>query len=109
VYCVKVLLSVLIVWSICGVLTVTDVIPNDPTHWSYYTRVDTKLYVLHASPWFLLPYPCTLLLYCRLEKTTCENVKKAGNLTVQRFSRPISVRNTLVYYCGIISGIVNDC
>jgi len=59
-YVVKVLLAVLIVWLLCAVLTATDVIPNDPHYWAYYTRTDTKSYVLYASPWFSLPYPCTL-------------------------------------------------
>jgi len=58
---VKVLLGVAIVWLICGVLTATDAIPNDPDHWAYTTRTDTKSYVLDASPWFQIPYPCWLL------------------------------------------------
>jgi len=58
---VKVLLSVVIAWSICGVLTATGAIPNDPSHWAYNTRSDTKLSVLNASPWFQIPYPCMSL------------------------------------------------
>jgi len=64
---VKVMLSTVIVWSICGVLTATDTIPNDPNHWAYNTRTDTKSYVLHASPWFQLPYPC-MLFFCAAQK-----------------------------------------
>ena len=63
---VKVMLAVIIAWLICGVLTATDAIPNDPDHWAYNTRTDIKSHVLRASPWFQLPYPCWLLLVlCR--------------------------------------------
>jgi len=54
----KVMLAVAVAWLICGVLTATDAIPNDRDHWAYKTRTDTKSYVLHASAWFQLPYPC---------------------------------------------------
>jgi len=60
----KVMLTILITWSICGVITATDVIPNDPNHWAYKTRTDTKSYVLHAAPWFQVPYPRELIFYC---------------------------------------------
>ena len=41
-------------------LTVSDSVPNDETHWSYWARVDTKIKGLHSASPFRVPYPCEL-------------------------------------------------
>ncbi|CAG7826767.1 unnamed protein product [Allacma fusca] len=47
-----VLISVALVWSVCGILTAADVLkPGDPA------RTDSKLKILEGSPWFRIPYP----------------------------------------------------
>ena len=41
----------------CGLLTVTNAIPDDPDHWAYLTRTDVRSDVLSEASWFRLPYP----------------------------------------------------
>ncbi|KAJ8681354.1 hypothetical protein QAD02_017141 [Eretmocerus hayati] len=47
-----VLLTIVVMWIICAILTVTDVLP--PGHPG---RADTKLKIINDSPWFRIPYP----------------------------------------------------
>lgn len=52
-----ILISILINWMICGILTRYDVIPNDPDHYSYKARTDARIDVIENNPWITLPYP----------------------------------------------------
>ncbi|WAQ95015.1 S23A1-like protein [Mya arenaria] len=52
-----VLLSMVISWVICAILTATDVLPSDPTKWGHVARTDTEIDVLQKSKWFRFPYP----------------------------------------------------
>ncbi|ELU13612.1 hypothetical protein CAPTEDRAFT_122178 [Capitella teleta] len=52
-----VILAIIMTWGLCGILTVTDAIPNEPGHWAYAGRTDVKLEVLHEADWFRFPYP----------------------------------------------------
>lgn len=52
-----VLLAMIISWVICAILTVTDVLPNDPGKWGYSARTDIKIDVLEKAKWFRFPYP----------------------------------------------------
>jgi nucleobase transporter 1/2 len=52
-----VILAIAVSWIVCGILTVSDAIPNDPNHWGYKTRTDTKTDVLRKASWFRVPYP----------------------------------------------------
>jgi len=54
----QVILSIIIGWVLCAILTVTDAIPSDEQHWSYYARTDVKIQVLSDANWFRFPYPC---------------------------------------------------
>ncbi|KAH8307696.1 hypothetical protein KR044_009511, partial [Drosophila immigrans] len=47
-----VLLTIIIMWGLCGILTATDVFP--PLHPS---RTDVRLNVLTSAKWFYVPYP----------------------------------------------------
>ncbi|KAL7635456.1 UNVERIFIED_CONTAM: hypothetical protein RMT77_014525 [Armadillidium vulgare] len=47
-----VILSMMIAWAICGILTSLDAIPADSK-----ARTDTKLSLISDSPWFYVPYP----------------------------------------------------
>lgn len=53
------ILAVGVSWFICFVLTLTNAVPNDEHHWAYYTRTDSKSYVLEDADWIHIPYPCT--------------------------------------------------
>ncbi|CAL8069623.1 unnamed protein product [Orchesella dallaii] len=47
-----VLLSLIVVWGVCGILTAANVLPEgDPA------RVDAKKKIFYGSPWFRIPYP----------------------------------------------------
>ncbi|KAK3095707.1 hypothetical protein FSP39_017881 [Pinctada imbricata] len=52
-----VILSVILSWILCHILTITDNVPNDSTHVNYYTRTDARLSVLNSMPWFYFPTP----------------------------------------------------
>ncbi|XP_014203487.1 solute carrier family 23 member 2 [Copidosoma floridanum] len=47
-----VLLTIVVMWIICAILTITDALP--PGHSG---RADTKLNIINQSPWFRIPYP----------------------------------------------------
>ena len=53
----QILIAILIGWAVCGILTATDVIPNDKNSTTFYTRTDARSYVLETSSWFYWPYP----------------------------------------------------
>lgn len=50
----QVLLTIAIMWGVCGVLTATGALP--PGH---AARTDAKLELLRGAPWFRVPYPGT--------------------------------------------------
>ncbi|ELT96003.1 hypothetical protein CAPTEDRAFT_113409 [Capitella teleta] len=52
-----VILAIIVSWSLCGILTATNAIPDDPNHWAYPARTDNKTAVLTQAKWFRFPYP----------------------------------------------------
>nr|CAD7464110.1 unnamed protein product [Timema tahoe] len=48
----QVLLTIMLMWGICGLLTVTDYLPL-----GHAARTDVKIGILEESPWFRFPYP----------------------------------------------------
>lgn len=51
-YFSKVLLTIAIMWVVCGVLTATNVFPA-----GHPARTDLKLNIIEDAPWFRVPYP----------------------------------------------------
>lgn len=49
-------------WAVCGILTVTDVFPDDPSDPSYNARVDARADAIRTSSWITLSYPCKSLV-----------------------------------------------
>ncbi|KOC70911.1 Solute carrier family 23 member 1, partial [Habropoda laboriosa] len=47
-----VLLTIIVMWIICTILTVTDTLPV-----GHPARADSKLKIIYDSPWFRVPYP----------------------------------------------------
>nr|CAD7428163.1 unnamed protein product [Timema monikensis] len=47
-----VLLTIMLMWGICGLLTITDYLPL-----GHAARTDVKISILEESPWFRFPYP----------------------------------------------------
>ncbi|XP_045170261.2 solute carrier family 23 member 1-like [Mercenaria mercenaria] len=52
-----ILISIVINWFICGVLTAYDVFPNDPSSGSFKARTDARVNAIYDNPWFTFPYP----------------------------------------------------
>ena len=53
----QILIAILLNWMLCGILTTTGVLTDDPTDRSYKTRTDARSGVIAGSPWFNFPYP----------------------------------------------------
>ncbi|XP_057322165.1 solute carrier family 23 member 1 [Microplitis mediator] len=47
-----VLLTIVVMWAICGILTITNNLPL-----GHPGRTDSKLKIIEDSPWFRVPYP----------------------------------------------------
>lgn len=47
-----VLLTIVIMWAVCGILTITGVLPT-----GHPARTDVKLNIIEDAPWFRVPYP----------------------------------------------------
>ena len=49
----QVLLSIVLVWTLCAILTVSDAFQTGSP-----ARTDNKINILYEAPWFRFPYPC---------------------------------------------------
>ncbi|KAK7110155.1 solute carrier family 23 member 1-like [Littorina saxatilis] len=52
-----ILLAMIVMWIVCGVLTVTNALPDDKSHPFYYSRTDAKMSIIRNTPWFQITYP----------------------------------------------------
>ncbi|KAL4222895.1 hypothetical protein ACF0H5_018935 [Mactra antiquata] len=52
-----ILISILINWLICGILTHFNVFPDDPNHPMYKSRTDARSEIITDNPWITVPYP----------------------------------------------------
>ncbi|KAL4221965.1 hypothetical protein ACF0H5_018015 [Mactra antiquata] len=52
-----ILISILVNWLLCGLLTHFDVFPNDPNHSMFKARTDARSNVIRENPWVTIPYP----------------------------------------------------
>ncbi|XP_023559128.1 solute carrier family 23 member 1 isoform X3 [Octodon degus] len=55
---VEIVLAIMTVWLLCYVLTLTDVLPMDPTAYGFQARTDARGDIMTISPWIRIPYPC---------------------------------------------------
>lgn len=53
-----IVLAIMTVWLLCYVLTLTDVLPADPTVYGFQARTDARGDIMAISPWIRIPYPC---------------------------------------------------
>ncbi|XP_029351830.1 solute carrier family 23 member 1-like isoform X2 [Echeneis naucrates] len=51
-----ILLGILVSWFICYILTISDVLPSNPSQYGYLARTDVSNAIRDAS-WFTVPYP----------------------------------------------------
>lgn len=67
----KVLLTIVIMWAICGILTLTDVFrPGHPA------RTDLKLKIIDDAPWFRVPYPGIWITFAIIKYPLLYLIKK---------------------------------
>ncbi|XP_060590151.1 solute carrier family 23 member 1-like [Ruditapes philippinarum] len=52
-----ILISIIVNWVICLILTKFDVIENDPNGKSFNARTDARSDIISDNPWFAFPYP----------------------------------------------------
>ncbi|XP_056140345.1 solute carrier family 23 member 1 [Lampris incognitus] len=53
-----IILAIMVVWLVCYILTLTDVLPSDPSRYGHRARTDARGDIMAMSPWFRVPYPC---------------------------------------------------
>ncbi|KAJ7997308.1 hypothetical protein DPEC_G00227620 [Dallia pectoralis] len=53
-----IVMAVMVVWLLCYILTLTDVLPSDPRRYGHKARTDARGDIMTLSPWFRVPYPC---------------------------------------------------
>ncbi|XP_039260225.2 solute carrier family 23 member 1-like [Styela clava] len=52
-----VLITIVLSWLLCLILTETGALPDNPNEVGYRGRTDVRISVLQNSPWFRFPYP----------------------------------------------------
>ncbi|XP_036168399.1 solute carrier family 23 member 1 isoform X3 [Myotis myotis] len=53
-----IVLAIMTVWLLCYILTLTDVLPTDPTAYGFQARTDARGDIMAIAPWIRIPYPC---------------------------------------------------
>ncbi|XP_060594872.1 solute carrier family 23 member 2-like isoform X2 [Ruditapes philippinarum] len=53
----SILISILLNWGLCAILTSAGVFPDDPKAIGYKARTDARNDVIRDNPWFNIPYP----------------------------------------------------
>ncbi|KAG7516755.1 solute carrier family 23 member 1 [Solea senegalensis] len=53
-----IILAIMLVWLVCYILTLTNLLPSDPNHYGHKARTDARGDIMSSAPWFRVPYPC---------------------------------------------------
>ncbi|XP_008302232.1 solute carrier family 23 member 1 [Stegastes partitus] len=53
-----IILAIMVVWLVCYILTLTNLLPSDPDRYGHKGRTDARGDIMTSSPWFRVPYPC---------------------------------------------------
>ncbi|XP_029375920.1 solute carrier family 23 member 1 isoform X2 [Echeneis naucrates] len=53
-----IILAIMLVWLVCYILTLTNLLPSEPGHYGHRARTDARGDIMTSSPWFRVPYPC---------------------------------------------------
>jgi len=53
----QVIISIVIAWIVCAIVTAAGGFPDDPKHHNYLARTDARTIVLQEAKWFRFPYP----------------------------------------------------
>ena len=57
VYTFQILISMMLGWSMCGILTYAGYFPDDKTNVMFNARTDARSNIIRDSSWFYLPHP----------------------------------------------------
>ena len=57
----QILISIIINWSLCAILTTTGVFTDDPKNVGYNARTDARSGIIRDNPWFTFTYPGSLI------------------------------------------------
>lgn len=58
----QMLIGAIVGWTTCVILTNMGVFSDDPNSPEFFARTDSRNDVIHKTPWFVFPYPGTILL-----------------------------------------------
>ncbi|XP_077596562.1 solute carrier family 23 member 1 isoform X2 [Stigmatopora nigra] len=53
-----IILAIVLVWLLCYVFTLADLLPSDPRGYGHRARTDARGDIMTSAPWFRVPYPC---------------------------------------------------
>ncbi|XP_029703932.1 solute carrier family 23 member 1 isoform X2 [Takifugu rubripes] len=53
-----IILAIMVVWLVCYIFTLTNLLPSDPSRYGYKARTDARGDIMTSAPWFRMPYPC---------------------------------------------------
>ena len=53
----QILISILIGWLLCGILTAADALSNNKDDLEYMARTDARTDIISQASWFYFPYP----------------------------------------------------
>ncbi|XP_077448687.1 solute carrier family 23 member 1 isoform X1 [Stigmatopora argus] len=53
-----IILAIVLVWLLCYVFTLGDLLPSDPRGYGHRARTDARGDIMTSAPWFRVPYPC---------------------------------------------------
>lgn len=55
----QILISMLVNWGLCGILTMAGVFTDNKNDVGYNSRTDARIKIVSDNPWFIYPYPGT--------------------------------------------------
>uniref|UniRef100_A0A3P9MAR1 Solute carrier family 23 member 1 n=2 Tax=Oryzias latipes TaxID=8090 RepID=A0A3P9MAR1_ORYLA len=53
-----IILAIMLVWLVCYILTLTNLLPSNPSRYGHKARTDARGDIMASAPWFRVPYPC---------------------------------------------------
>ncbi|KAM9781872.1 solute carrier family 23 member 1-like [Syngnathus typhle] len=53
-----IILAIVLVWLLCYIFTLSDLLPRDPLRYGHKARTDARGDIMTSAPWFRVPYPC---------------------------------------------------
>uniref|UniRef100_A0A8D3D6Y5 Solute carrier family 23 member 1 n=1 Tax=Scophthalmus maximus TaxID=52904 RepID=A0A8D3D6Y5_SCOMX len=53
-----IILAIMLVWLVCYILTLTNLLPINPDQYGHKARTDARGDIMTSAPWFRVPYPC---------------------------------------------------